>query len=103
MQALPPPARRSRWFHRIGLWLSGLVGAGLLVALAALGAMVALVIAVILALLAAALMLALRLGWRPAVLRQAEAWQQAASRNQPLEGDFTVVPREDASSHRDVR
>lgn len=98
MQSLPPPERRPSLLHGVGLMLSALIGLAVTVGLFAVGAVLLAVIGSALLLLGAGVALALKLGWRPALLRQAEALRrQAQSRSRagqpPLDGEYTVMGR----------
>jgi hypothetical protein len=81
----------------LGLLLSALMGLAVTMGLFAVGAVLVAVIGGILLLAGAGLALALKLGWRPALLRQAETLRrQAQSRTghqPPLDGEYTVMGR----------
>lgn len=95
MHSLPPPERRPSLLRGVGLLLSALVGLALTVGMFAVGAVLVAVLGGVLLLGGAGIALALKLGWKPALLRQAEAWQRTARRDQPLDGEYTVVGRSD--------
>ncbi len=100
MLHLPPPQRRPGLLQGLGMLLSALVGAAVLIGMFTVGALLAAVLAGAVLLSAAGVALAMKLGWKPAVLRRAEAWRQAAERDQPLDGEYTVVRRGDDQSPR---
>ena len=95
MYVLPPPEPRPSLLRGLGILASALVGAAVLVGIFTIGAMLAVVLGGVLLIGGAGLALALKLGWKPSLLRQAEQWQRAAQREQPLDGEYTVVGRGD--------
>lgn len=100
MQSLPPPERRPGLLQGVGLLLSALVGLAVTVGLFAVGAVVVAILGGLLLLVGGGIALALKLGWKPALLRQAEAMRQRSQREQPLDGEYTVVGRNDDESRR---
>jgi hypothetical protein len=98
MQSLPPPERRPSLLQGFGVLLSALLGLALTVGMFAVGAVLVAVVGGMLLLTGAGIALALRLGWNPAILRQATAWPQSRRRDQPLDGEYTVIGRDDRES-----
>ncbi len=99
MQSLPPPERRPSLLQGIGLMLSAMLALAVTVGMFAVGAVLVAVIGSLLLLVGAGVAVALKLGWRPAILRQAEVWQRQARtqsrQGQPLDGEYKVVERGD--------
>lgn len=97
MQSLPSPKRRPSLLQGLGMLLSALIGLALTVGMFAVGTVLVAIVGGLLLLAGGGIALALRLGWKPAILRQAAAWQQSARRDQPLDGEYTVVERDPRS------
>lgn len=100
MLSLPPPERSPSLLRGLGLLLSALIGLAVTIGMFTVGAVIVAVLGGLLLLAGAGVALALKLGWKPAVLRQAEAWQQAARREQPLDGEYKVVADAERESRK---